>query len=228
VIYMSTEEQREYPYLINGRPAKTTDATPTQAQVLADAGFEPVLDYVLIQRTPHGTKVVSSDDSLNLRDDSAEFFAFNCGVSYELTVNTHSIWWGEATIDIAKIRSFGKVSEDHDLVWDHGEQAPEVLPRQGHFRLDGGGVEHLRTVRPEHHTVTYIYFVGDNEYKTDQEQLTGAQITAQIADWNPANSLVLEGEGSEPDEMIRPTTAVNFKCRATPAHFIVVPPATFG
>jgi hypothetical protein len=40
--------------------------------------------------------------------------------------------------------------------------------------------------------------------------------------------LVLEGEGSNPDEAIHPTIVVNFKERETTAHFSIVPPATFG
>ncbi len=36
----------------------------------------------------------------------------------------------------------------------------------------------------------------------EHESLTGAQITAKVPGWNPENTLVLEGEGSDPDEVI--------------------------
>jgi hypothetical protein len=224
---MNTESKRDYPYTINGRGASTTDGTPSQKLVLADAGFEPTDDFVLIQRTTHGTRVVSSDDLLDLRNTPVEFFAFESGVSYELTVNEHSIWWGRETIEIHELRTLANVPEGHDLIWEREDESSEVLPMQGTFGLGGKGVEHLKT-RNRPKPIIYRYFVDNVEYSTEHESLTGAQITAKVPGWNPANSLVLEGHGSEPDEVIRPTTTVVFKGREAPAHFIIVPPATFG
>ena len=192
-----------YPYQINGKTASTDDQTPTSAQVLADAGFEPAEDFVLIKRTEHGTSVVSSDDVLDLTV-SKEFFAFEAGAIFELTVNEHSIYWGSSKIDIKEIRRLGNVSNDDDLIWIRIDEENEVLALHGHF------------------------FVDTVEYSTEKQELTGAQIMAKIPDWNPANSLVLEGDEAEPDEVIHPTTVVVFKGRETPAHFAIVPPATFG
>lgn len=212
-------------YQINGKAATTSDRTPTQAQLLADAGFEPAEDFVLIQRTPHGTRVISTDDVLELDGTLHEFFAFENGVCYELTVNGHSIWWGADKIDIPQIRNLGNVAVDDDLIWERLDAGNQVLPSHGEFDLTAGGVEHLKTHKRSH--TVYHYFVNGIEYSTDQEQLTGAQITALIPGWDPANSLVLEGEGSEPDEVIHPTTTVVLK-RKTPPHMVIVPPATFG
>src|ERR1700683_1000649 len=192
---MNTESKRDYPYTINGNAASTTDRTPTQAQVLADAGFEPTDDFVLIQRTAHGTRVVSSDDVLELGHSLVEFFAFESGASYELTLNEHSIWWGIETMEIHQIRTLGNVPEDHDLIWEREDGNFEVLPMQGKFELGGKGVEHLRTRNRPPKPILYRYFVDNVEYSTEHESLTGAQITAKVPGWNPANSLVLEGQG---------------------------------
>jgi hypothetical protein len=225
---MNTETKQDYPYTINGRAATTTHRTPTQAQVLTDAGFEPADDFILIQRTPHGTRVVSTDDVLELGSGSAEFFAFESGASYELTLNEHSIWWGAEKIEIKEIRALGNVPDEDELIWEREDGSSEVLPTQGKFGLRSKGVEHLKTRKRPPKPTVYHYFVDIVEYTTDHESLTGAQITAKVPGWNPANSLVLEGQGSEQDEVIRPTTTVVFKGRETPAHFIIVPPATFG
>ena len=225
---MTDVTQPGFPYKINGKMARTTDGTPISAQVLADAGFEPAEDFLLIERTEHGTRVVSSDDVLHLTGSNKEFFAFESGTSFEVTVNGHSIWWGHPKIEIEKIRYLGNVSDEEDLIWEHIDGENEVLNLHGHFDMHDRGIEHLKTRKRPYTEIEYIYFVDTVEYPTDQPELTGAQIMAKIPDWNPANSLVLEGSGDEADEVIRPTTVVVFKGREFPAHFTIVPPATFG
>ncbi|WP_186271789.1 multiubiquitin domain-containing protein [Burkholderia gladioli] len=222
------EANQVFGYLINGKPASTDDPTPTSAQILADAGYEPADDYLLIQRTRFGSRVVSSDDVLSVGDGHAEFFAFEGGEAFEFTVNEHSVFWGEQTISVDQIRHLANVAEDDDLVWVRDEAGSAVLKSGGVFELGEQGIEHLRTHKRPPPPPLYVFFVDGVEYKTEHEHLTGAQITAMIPGWNPANSLVLEGEGSEPDEVIHPATVVEFKGRAAPAHFAIVPPATFG
>ncbi|MDQ7995273.1 MAG: hypothetical protein AAGC76_05400 [Luteibacter sp.] len=222
-----TIDSARFKYLINGAEASIADASPTPAQILSEAGFEPADDFTLIQRTPHGTDVTSSDDTFDLSAGVKEFFAFPQGQAYELRINTHSIFWGEPSIPIPTLRDLGRVAESDDLIWVR-ETENVTLKRQGAFEVGHSGIEHLRT----HHHVppaeTFEYFVETTKYTTDQPQLTGAQITAQISGWNPENSLVLEGEGEGADEVVHPTTVVVFAGRAHPAHFAVVPPATFG
>lgn len=225
---MTTDANTLSPYLINGRQAQTSDRSPTSAQVLADAGFEPADDYVLIQRTPHGSKVIASDDVLDLDNGKAEFFAFEGGLVFELTVNEHSIFWGAPNISVSQIRRLANVPDEDELIWVREDATNEVLSPESSFDLGARGVEHLRTHKRPSEPTVYRYFVNGVEYTTEHERLTGAQITAKIPNWNPANSLVLESEGSGPDEVIHPTTVVELKGRAMPAHFAIVPPATFG
>jgi hypothetical protein len=89
-------------------------------------------------------------------------------------------------------------------------------------------VEHLRSHKRPIEPTVYEYFVSGKPYCTELAEITGAQITAKIPNWNAADSLVLEGDGAAPDEVIRPTTVVKLKGRKMPAHFAIVPPATFG
>jgi hypothetical protein len=225
---MANDHAIKFAYLINGKTAHTSDPTPTSLQLLADAAYEPAEDYVLIQRTQHGTKVVQSDEGLDLQDGTPEFFAFDGGVALELTVNTHAVWWGASQIEIADIRRLANVPEEDDLIWVRDESTNEVLPREGRFEIGGRGVEHLHTHKRPTPPVVYHYFVAGVEYTTEHESLTGAQIISNVPNWNPQNSLVLESDGAAPDEVIHPTTVVEFKGRTTPAHFAIVPPATFG
>jgi hypothetical protein len=183
---------------------------------------------VLIERSAHGTKVTSSDDVLQLGDEHNEFFAFPNGVSFELTVNGHSIWWGAEKIAIPTIRRLANVRDEDDLVWQRVDEPDQVLALQGDFDLGGRGVEHFKSHKRPDHSHRYHFFVAGVAYTTEHQALSGAQIMAMIPGWDPADSLVLEGDCADPDEVIRPTTTVNFKDRHGPAQFAIVPPATFG
>jgi hypothetical protein len=217
-----------FSYSINGTASSLADATPTPQQVLVNAGFEPAEDYALIVVEPHGTRVLSADDVLSSTGGPVELYAFEGGQVFCVTVNQHSVWWGNDVIDIGLLRRITHVAEGDDLVYLNVEGSNRVLPGQGNFKLGEPGMEHLKTHARSHLHVEYHYFVGSEKFTTFSEELTGAQIIAQISNWIPENSLVLESEGSGPDEVIRATTVVSFKNRHGFAHFSIVPPATFG
>lgn len=221
-------EAQKYPYAINGNEAFSSDRTPTPGQLLADAGFEPPDDFLLIKRTSHGARALSSDETVDLGDGTTELYAFQGGIAYQLTINQHTLLWGRDRIEIELLRRIGRVPDDHDLVWTREDGNGDVLAKTGIFVLSGKGTEHLTTRLHHHEPAVYVYFVGDREYTTEHESLTGAQIIARIPDWNSVNTLVLESEGAEPDEPIHATTVVVFKGRTTPARFVITPPATFG
>jgi hypothetical protein len=225
---MAEEQQAGFPYQIDGKQLHIAERAPFATQLLSNADFEPADNYVLIQRTAHGSKVLDSEEPVDLEQGHAEFFAFESGEVFQLTVNEHPIWWGREEIEISKIRHLANVPQGDDLIWMRDESTNETLPPDGQFRLSGKGIEHLRTHKRPPQPVIYEYFVAGIKYTTDHAELTGAQITAKVSGWNAADSLVLEGEGSEPDEIIHPTTIVVLKGRETPAQFAIVPPATFG
>jgi hypothetical protein len=216
-----------FPYLINDAEATTSDASPTPEQILTDAGFEPADDFTLIQRTAHGTDVTNSEDTFDLSQGPKEFFAFPSGRVFELRINTHSIFWGEPNIGIAKLRDLGHVAATDDLLWEHGTEVT-TLALTGSFSLNGDGIEHLRTHHRQQPPHEYEYFVDGKRYTTTQRELSGAQIMALIPGWNPENSLILEGQGAEADEIVHATTVVVFEGREHAARFAIVPPATFG
>jgi hypothetical protein len=223
-----SEAERIFTYLINGKQEETNDSSPSADKILADAGFEPADDFVLIQRSTHGTVVVGSDAVLDLTRGKAEFFAFAGGEIFELTVNEHSLFWGASTIGVGEIRRLANIPEDDDLIWIRDEGANQKLSVGDSFELKARGVEHLRSHERHIEPAVYEYFVGGKPYFTELAEITGAQITAKVPNWNAADSLVIEGDGAAPDEVIRPTTVVKLKGRKMPAHFTIVPPATFG
>ena len=223
-----SEAEKMFSYLINGKQEKTNDSSPSAEKILGDAGFEPADDFVLIQRSTHGTVVVGSDAVLDLTGGTAEFFAFAGGEIFELTVNEHSLFWAAPAIGVEEIRRLANVPEDDDLIWIRDEGGNQKLSVGDSFELKGRGVEHLRSHERHIEPTVYEYFVSGKPYFTELAEITGAQITAKVPNWNAADSLVLEGDGAAPDEVIRPATVVKLKGRKMPAHFAIVPPATFG
>jgi len=79
-------------------------------------------------------------------------------------------------------------------------------------------------------TGKFHYFVDTTEYATDAEFLTGADIKAKIAGFNPTYALYLENAGKKPDELVNDTDRIDMK--PGDGHgvrkFYTVPPATFG
>jgi hypothetical protein len=78
------------------------------------------------------------------------------------------------------------------------------------------------------HQETYFFFVGGKKYETDQPALTGLQIKARVADWDPSHDLVLEGHGNDPDRIIRDDELVSLEKDKGPLRFSSAPKANFG
>jgi TolA-binding protein len=79
----------------------------------------------------------------------------------------------------------------------------------------------------EHQQREFHYFVDEVKYTTKSSTLTGAEVKANIKDFNPAYSLFLEGGGKNADKLFTDTDAISLLDCDEP-HFITVPPATFG
>jgi hypothetical protein len=73
-----------------------------------------------------------------------------------------------------------------------------------------------------------FFFVDGQKYETDQEVLTGLQIKAKVANWDPSFDLSLEGHGHDPDQLIQDDQPVRMDQGHGPLHFSSVPKANFG
>jgi len=89
------------------------------------------------------------------------------------------------------------------------------------------GEENSRSEHGGHHEDEYRYFVDGKKYTTTNSALTGAQIKAQIPDFNPSYQLVEEGRDGAPDKVITDNETVNLNVHPE-CRFYTVPPATFG
>ncbi len=75
---------------------------------------------------------------------------------------------------------------------------------------------------------TYHFFVGTKKFDTDQQFLNGLQIK-QLAGANPADGLLLEGHGHNPDKLIKDGDPVDLSPDdGGVKRFRLEPPANFG
>lgn len=84
------------------------------------------------------------------------------------------------------------------------------------------------TKSEEQHSEKYFFFADNVKYDSDLPTLTGAQIKAKIANWDPTYSLLLEGHGKDPDRLISDSEIVSLEKENGPLRFTRVPPANFG
>jgi hypothetical protein len=140
------EHSREQEITVNGRSVLLTDIEPIGSQILAEAGFEPVDEHVLIQRVKIGSRLVSLDERVDLKSvDGARFYAFRTGEVFTFTVNEHGFQWGRPSITEPELREFAGVPDEDVLVQEEGDDEPRILNPTDHVELCASGTEHLRT-----------------------------------------------------------------------------------
>jgi len=140
------EHAREQEITVNGRSVLLTDIEPIGSQILAEAGFEPVDEHVLIQRVKIGSRLVSLDECVDLKSvDGARFYAFRTGEVFTFTVNEHGFHWGRPSITEPELRDFASVPDEDVLVQEEGDDEPRILNPTDRVELGASGTEHLRT-----------------------------------------------------------------------------------
>ena len=80
----------------------------------------------------------------------------------------------------------------------------------------------------EKKSTKHIYFVDNVRYETEHTSLTGAQIKAQIPNFDQSYQLFLEEHDDKPDLLVTDDTTVTLEKEKGPRRLYTVPPATFG
>jgi len=79
-----------------------------------------------------------------------------------------------------------------------------------------------------HKDAKFFYFVDGTKYNWDQPSITGAQIKAQVPNFDPSFALFLDAPGDDPDQLVTDQTSISLEKEKGPKRFFTVPPATFG
>ncbi len=140
------EHHRDREITVNGHSVVLTDTEPTGSQILAEAGFEPVDEHVLIEKVKIGSRLVSLDERVDLKTiDTARFYAFRTGEVFTFTVNEHGYQWGRPSITEPELRAFAGVPDEDVLVQEEGDGEPRILNPADRVELGASGTEHLKT-----------------------------------------------------------------------------------
>lgn len=138
----------KFQFTVDGASHGTNDKTMDGSQIREEAGLTPASDFVLVQIVNGIARSISIEEDVTFeRGKIATFLSFRSDRTYSFTVNERGWEWGEATILAADIFRYAGIDEDHELILDSAGDAP--IPDDGEVRLDGAGVERVRSREPK-------------------------------------------------------------------------------
>ena len=105
----------------------------------------------------------------------------------------------------------------------HGDPQPILITDDTRVSLDEGPKYFSTTLEKEH----YFYFVDGEKYESDEAQITGAVIISRLPEPKRTYALYIEGQGNEPDQLIKPETSISLE-KHKQHRLYTVPPASFG
>lgn len=131
------------------RPLVISDPVPTGRQVLEEAGFRPVDDYLLYQALTNGHLVLLNPDSTtDLREAGIEkFLAFKSDRSFRFFIDGEAQDWGAQRISGRTLKQLAGVDADkYDIFLVVPGDDDELIEDRDLFDLARPGVEHFAAV----------------------------------------------------------------------------------
>jgi hypothetical protein len=131
------------------RPLVISDPVPTGRQVLEEAGFRPVDDYLLYQLLTNGhLDLLSPDDTTDLRQAGIEkFLAFKSDRSFRFYIDGQAQDWGAQRISGRTLKQLAGVdSQKYDIFLVVPGDDDELIEDRDLFDLARPGVEHFAAV----------------------------------------------------------------------------------
>ena len=208
-------------------PLLIADPVPTGRQILALAGVRDPETCGLYAILEGGDfEDVLPDETFDLRAKGVErLIYFRTDRTYRATLNEAQIAWGLPTIPEHVLKDLAGASEDERVfLASRGGENRLIEPGEA-VSLEDPGVERFFTAK---HPKVYVFFVNGVKYETDRPALTGLQIKARVPDWDQSHDLVLEGQGHDPDRVIRDDEVVQLDVKTGPRRFSSVPKANIG
>lgn len=135
---------KEFQFSVDGVFHDTGDKILDGNQIRVSAALMPASDFILIQIIDGIARSISIEDEVKLEAGNvAVFLSFRGDRTYTLTVNERGWEWGASTILAADIYRYAGLDDDLELILDSA--GDDVIPLDGEVRLDGMGVERIRS-----------------------------------------------------------------------------------
>lgn len=129
--------------LVNGSPVRFDDPVVTGRELLTAAGLLPASEFVLIQVRKGRTRLITTDDKVDLRDPGDAFRAFPSDRAFAFTVDEVGQIWGSDSIDVDELLAIMRIPEGRNLVLEREDEPDIVLHPGGTLFLGAPGVEDI-------------------------------------------------------------------------------------
>jgi hypothetical protein len=161
---------------LNYQAFVVADPGPTGRQLLDAANLRPVEEYEVFGLFADGLLAqVGLDEIVDLRSRGVEkFIAFRSDRAFRFLLDGREYEWGEAAIEEAVLREIAHVPDDQVIELEREGGPAQIIDDGAEIRLDGQGVEHLRTKPRPDVTVK----VNTKPVELPRGWNTGAQIKA--------------------------------------------------
>lgn len=185
------------------RPLVISDPVPTGRQVLEEAGFRPVDEYLLYQLLTNGHLVsLNPDNTTDLREAGIEkFLTFKSDRSFRFFIDGEAQDWGAQRISGRTLKQLAGVDADkYDIYLVVPGDDDELIEDRDLFDLARPGVEHFAAVEINikvfvntHpvfvHTRTMSYWEVVHLAYPDAQPRPNAHFTVTYAKGHEGNSL---------------------------------------
>lgn len=129
--------------LVNSSPIRFDDPIVTGREILTAAGLLPASEFVLIQVRKGRTRLITTDDKVDLREAEGAFRAFSNDRAFAFTVDEVGQIWGSDSIEVDELLAIMRIPEGRDLVLEREDEPDLVLRPGGTLFLGAPGVEDI-------------------------------------------------------------------------------------
>lgn len=164
-------ESDNFQYEIDGQIFPTSDGIVTGRAIRAEAGLNPVSDYVLIELGNQTSRSVGLEEEIDLAETpSPRFRSFRSDRAFSLTVNERGYEWGEEAISTSDLRAMASIPEGHELILD--SKGDRALDDDKPIRLKPKGVERILSRERE----TICIFINTVEEYVEPGKISFSQL----------------------------------------------------
>lgn len=165
---------------VNGRNVTFRDHVITGREALTHSGNTPASEYQLIQVFEGRTRLVGTDDELDLREIEGGFLrAFPSDRDWSFTVDEVGQVWGAEEMEVDEFHSIWPAPVGCHWVLERAEEPDTVLVAGGLLSFGPHGVEHVVSRKNEHPDKVLVTVVT-----------TGGTYPAEGAKRYPASTLI--------------------------------------
>lgn len=161
---------------LNYQAFMIADPVPTGRQLLDAADLRPVEEHEVFSLSADGLLAqVGLDETVDLRARGIEkFITFRSDRAFRFLLDGREYEWGQAAINETVLREIAHVPDGQVIELEREGGPAQIIDDGAEIRLDGRGVEHLRTKPRPDVTVK----VNTKPVEVPRGWNTGAQIKA--------------------------------------------------